>query len=185
MERKNVVCPWWLGYVLLFPARKLWHNPYKILSNYVKEGMNVLDFGCAMGYFSIPMAQMTGPEGSVYCVDIQEKMLNKLQQRARKKGVENIIKPILAGKTFNAEELKNTLDFALLFFVVHEVRDQVQLFNDIYKMLKPGGKVLFSEPAGHVTNENFEDSLSIAKTVGFIISEDLPRIKGLSVLLVK
>ena len=81
------VCPVWVGYLLASPLRKFAHNPDKILSPYVKEGMTVLDIGSAMGFFSIPMAQMVGPEGKVICVDMQEKMLERLQKRAHKAGV--------------------------------------------------------------------------------------------------
>ena len=54
------VCPVWVGYLLASPLRKLFENPRKILSQYVKEGMKVLDIGCAMGFFSLPLAQMVG-----------------------------------------------------------------------------------------------------------------------------
>jgi len=99
------VCPWWLGYMFLIPLRKISNNPDKMFGHYVKEGMNILDFGCAMGYFSLPLAKMTGKNGSVYCVDIQEKMLAKLQKRAIKAGVEHIIKPRQVNVNFKTQEL--------------------------------------------------------------------------------
>ncbi|MBK6965204.1 MAG: hypothetical protein IPH20_15030 [Bacteroidales bacterium] len=57
--------------------------------------MKAVDFGSAMGYFSLPMAEMVGPEGTIYCFDIQQKMLGKLTSRALKQGYSGIIKPIL------------------------------------------------------------------------------------------
>ena len=48
------VCPWWLGYFLASPIRKLVHDPRSILEAYVKSGMTALDIGCAMGFFSLP-----------------------------------------------------------------------------------------------------------------------------------
>ncbi|QTA83790.1 SAM-dependent methyltransferase domain-containing protein [Desulfonema limicola] len=59
------VCPIWIGYLLLNPIIKLYQNPEKILSPYVSEGMTVLDMGCAMGYFSLPLARMVGTGGKV------------------------------------------------------------------------------------------------------------------------
>ncbi|OFY47383.1 MAG: hypothetical protein A2Y87_09215, partial [Bacteroidetes bacterium RBG_13_46_8] len=148
--KKQHVCPVWLGYTFILPFRKYQHDPQKILTPHVKEGMTVMDYGCAMGYFSIPLAQMTGVKGTVYCVDIQEKMLAKLQKRAAKYNVSDVIKPLQAGKDFNPDELLEKLDFVLLFAVVHEVPDKNQLFQDFYKMLKPGGSILFAEPKWHV-----------------------------------
>ncbi|MEA1968069.1 MAG: hypothetical protein U9N77_07605 [Thermodesulfobacteriota bacterium] len=63
----------WVGHLLASPIRKLLQNPEKILSPHIKPGMTVLDIGCAMVFFSLPMAWMTGPDGKVVCMDIQEK----------------------------------------------------------------------------------------------------------------
>jgi ubiquinone/menaquinone biosynthesis C-methylase UbiE len=184
MEKQHV-CPWWLGYTFLIPIRKWQHNPDKILRLYLKPGMTAMDYGCAMGYFSIPMAKMVGEQGIVYCVDIQEKMLAQLQKRAVKYGVSRIIKPLLIGKDFNADNLVGKLDFALLFMVVHEVPDKVALFANLFSMLKPGGKVLFFEPKGHVNAGAFKESLEIARNAGFYIMDEEPKRKDLSVMLEK
>jgi len=40
-----------------------------------------------MGFFSLPLARMVGPNGKVLCVDLQEKMLRSLHKRALKAGV--------------------------------------------------------------------------------------------------
>jgi 2-polyprenyl-3-methyl-5-hydroxy-6-metoxy-1,4-benzoquinol methylase len=183
--KKQSVCPWWLGYTFLIPLRKYQHDPYKILDPHIKQGMNVMDYGCAMGYFSIPLAKMTGSTGKVYCVDIQDKMLTKLKKRAVKHGVSPVIKTLQVGKNYNPAELKNKLDFVLLFMVAHEVPDQATLFNDLFSMLNPGGKILFFEPQGHVIPEYFEKSIQLAKAAGFKVPEDRPMKKGLCAYLVK
>ena len=72
------VCPWWLGYLLASPIRKLVYDPRSILGAYVKPGMTALDIGCAMGFFSLPLARLAGPRGKIICVDLQEKMLQLL-----------------------------------------------------------------------------------------------------------
>ena len=81
------VCPVWVGYLLASPIRRLFHNPQQLLEDYVQPGMTVLDVGCAMGFFSIPMAKWVGPRGRVLCVDVQEKMLRSLKKRAQKNGL--------------------------------------------------------------------------------------------------
>ena len=184
MENQRL-CPVWVAYTFLLPFRKLQHDPKKILNPHIKEGMTVMDYGCAMGYFSIPLARMTGPSGTVYCVDIQEKMLSNLRKRAEKYDVSGVIKLLEPGKNFNPLELADMLDFVLLFFVVHEVPDKKQLFSDLYSMLRPGGKILFAEPKGHVIAANFKKSLQIAQEAGLKVSDEKPLRKGLSALLLK
>jgi len=124
MEKVHV-CPWYIGYFLLNPLRKAMQSPEEILGAYVKEGMQVIDYGSAMGFFSLPMAKMVGPSGRVVCYDVQEIMLRKLAARARKAGLEGIIEPRLVdGKPVLKGEGATKADFALLFAVAHEVPDK-------------------------------------------------------------
>lgn len=162
------VCPYWVGYFLINPLRKYAQNPEKILKSYIKPGMIIIDYGCAMGYFSIPMARLAGNSGKVYCFDIQEKMLKKLEQRAKKANVGQIVKPVLInsdGTTNN--KIKGMADFALLFAVAHEVPDRQKLFTDLHQMMKTDRILLFAEPKGHVTLDEFEKSVGFAEIAGF------------------
>ena len=40
------VCPWWMGYFIDNPLRRLLHNPEKTPGGHVKPGMTVMDVGC-------------------------------------------------------------------------------------------------------------------------------------------
>ena len=174
MEEK--VCPVWVGYLLLSPFRKLGQNPKKILAPYINEGMKTLDFGCAMGFFSLPMARMVGSRGKVICVDVQEKMIKKLKKRANKAGLLNRIETRLCKHdSFSLENFKEEIDFALAFAVVHEVPDAATLFLAINETLKPGGKLLVAEPDGHVSEQDFEITISVSEQNGFKVI-DSPKI---------
>jgi predicted methyltransferase len=65
------VFPWWAGYLLLFPARRLLQDPRKILAPYVSEGMTVLEPGPAMGFFTLELARLVGPAGRVIADEIR------------------------------------------------------------------------------------------------------------------
>lgn len=182
---KQSTCPWWMGYLLLIPIRKLTHNPTKILKPYVKEGMTVVDFGSAMGYFSLPMAKMVGDSGKVYCFDIQQKMLDSLMVRAQKAHVAKRIHPVLIEPQVNTSAVVGEADFALLFAVAHEVENQEELFTQLYAMLKPGGKLYFAEPKGHVTIHAFKHSIATAVKARFTQAETLEVGGGYAVMLEK
>ncbi len=157
------VCPFWIGYLLLSPFRKLFQNPNNILKPFLEPGFTALDFGSAMGYFSIPMAKLVQPEGKVICIDIQEKMLNVLLKRAKKASVDKFIETCIATqKSAELEKYYNSVDFVLAFAVAHEVPDQNYLFKELSNVLKPGGKLLFSEPSSHVSESDFQNSVNIA-----------------------
>jgi len=118
------VCPYWVGYLLLNPLRRLVHNPDKILAPHVSSGMTVLDIGSAMGFFTLPLARLVGPHGKVISVDVQERMLNILQNRAQKAQLaERIVTRGCEPISLGLADFYGQIDFALAFAVVHEVLD--------------------------------------------------------------
>lgn len=178
MKEDIHVCPPWVGKLMASPLRKLYQSPQKILGQYIEPGYNVLEIGPGMGFFSLPMAKMVGESGKVYCVDIQEVMLENLARRALRSGVQNQIDIIVSdSNTFNIKHLNNRIDFGFLFAVVHEVPDKQLLFNELAAVIKNGGHVLFAEPKGHVSEESWNNSLKIAQKMGFNVIENLT-IKG-------
>ncbi len=161
------VCPWWLGYWLASPVRKLMLNPHALIQPYVAPGMVVLEPGPGMGFFTLPLARLVAPGGRVVAVDIQQKMLDGLQRRAHRAGLADKIEPRLAGSSgLGIESLKGKVDLALAFAMVHEVPDAARFFREVAAALRPGGRLLFCEPAGHVTEEMFDESLRLAAAAG-------------------
>jgi len=164
------VCPWWLGYFLASPIRKLWQSPESILGPFIQKGYTVLDVGSAMGFFSLPMARLVGENGRVVCVDVQQKMIDGLKKRATKAGLVGRMEfRVCESATLAIADLNGTIDFALAFAVVHEAPDAERLFAEIHKALKISGRLLLSEPTGHVSEQAFAKTLSTAQSVGFQI----------------
>jgi ubiquinone/menaquinone biosynthesis C-methylase UbiE len=161
------ICPPWVGRLLLNPLRKLVESPKKIFNPFVEEGMVVLEPGCAMGFFTLPLARMVGPEGKVVAVDIQSEMLTALERRARRKGLIDRIEIRQASSDgLGIDDYAGSVDFCPVLHVAHEVPDQNRFFQDIANALSPGARLLVIEPRGHVSEEDFEVSLSAAEAVG-------------------
>jgi len=162
------VCPPWIGYLLLSPLRKLLEDPDKMLGRFVRDGMVVLEPGCGMGYFTLPLARMVGPEGRVVAVELQGKMLSVLSRRADKAGLSDRIELRQAGdEGLGVEDLSGEVDFAAAIHLVHEIPDQASFFAQVWKALKPGGKLLVVEPKGHVSLDRFKQSVAAARQTGF------------------
>ena len=159
-------CPWWLAYTFDNPLRRLVHDPRKVVGPYLRPGMVALDFGCGMGYFSIAMAKMVGPEGRVLAADLQPQMLAIMMKRAKKAGVDRRITPVQVEKTRLV--LPEPVDFALAMWVVHEVPGTERLLREIRAALKPGARFLIVEPKRHVRPAQLEETIAAARAAGFV-----------------
>ena len=166
------VCPWWIGYVLASPIRRLMQNPAEIVAPYVREGMTVLEPGPGMGFFTLDLARRVGPSGRVVAVDIQPKMLSVLERRARKAGLADRIDIRLAQPdSMPLDDLNGKVDFALAFAMVHELPDEVRFFSQVAAALKPGASLLLVEPGGHVKPPDFDAELKIAADAGLVLAK--------------
>jgi len=166
------VCPWWMGHLLLNPLRRWLENPERLLGPLVEPGMTVLEPGCAMGFFSLPLARMVGPEGKVICVDLQERMLARLGKRARRAGLADRIEMVqCTPDTLGLEEWAGRIDLAVALHMVHEVPDPAAFLGEIHGLLRPGGRLLIVEPRGHVRGHAFSTTLEHARAVGFSVVE--------------
>ena len=107
-------------------------DPDEIVQPYAEEGMNVLDVGCGMGFFSLPLAKLVGDKGRVVCIDLQEKMIGGLVTRAKKAGLaDRIDARVCTQSSLGVSDLAGKIDFALAFAMVHEVPHKDILFSEI------------------------------------------------------
>lgn len=163
------VCPWWLGWLLASPLRKLFQDPARILAPHVREGMTVLEPGPGMGFFTLELARRVGPGGRVVAVDVQEQMLAGLLRRARRARLADRIEARLAsGASLGIDDLAGKVDLVVAFAVIHELPDPGRFFTQVRRAIAPGGRVLIAEPGGHVSAGDFEATLAAAERAGFL-----------------
>ena len=166
------VCPWWLGYFLISPLRRLIQNPRKVVGPYVRESMIVLEPGPGMGFFTLELGRLVGPSGRVVAVDIQPRMLSNLKRRAARAGLlERLDARLATPSALGIEDFAGTVDFALAFALVHELPAAEPFFQQVALASKRGAGLLFVEPAGHVKPEQFEAELDAAVRAGFMLME--------------
>jgi SAM-dependent methyltransferase len=166
------VCPWWLGYVLASPLRRLLEDPVKVVSPYVREGMTVLEPGPGMGFFTLELGRLVGPSGRVVAVDLQTRMLSSLKRRAARAGLlERVHTRLAASDTLGIKDLAGSIDFTLAYALVHELPAAEPFFAEVAAASKPGAGLLFAEPSGHVKPPDFETELNAAIHAGFDLVE--------------
>jgi tRNA G46 methylase TrmB len=74
----------------LDPIRRLFEPPQKLIGPHVRKGQVVADLGCGSGYYTLPMAEIVGPEGKVVAVDLSRTSIRTLEKKAEKRGYGNI-----------------------------------------------------------------------------------------------
>jgi ubiquinone/menaquinone biosynthesis C-methylase UbiE len=170
------VCPWWLGYWLLNPLRRLREDPGAMLGPWVREGMTVLEPGCGMGFFTLEIARRVGAAGRVVAVDVQERMLRRLRARALRAGVADRVDARLATEAgLGLADLAGTVDLTVAIHVVHEVPDAAPFFTEIHAVSRPRAALVVIEPAFHVTEAELDIELAAASVAGFeLVRRPLP-----------
>jgi len=109
----------------------------------IETGDNVADIGAGTGYFSLPMAQMVGNEGTVYAVDIQPEMLSIIESRSAEQGIGNITR-VLAD-TDDPRLPPDSIDMVLFVDAYHEFEFPREVMTSIYDSLVAGGQIILIE----------------------------------------
>jgi ubiquinone/menaquinone biosynthesis C-methylase UbiE len=111
----------------------------------IRSGDRVLDFGCGMGGYAIPLAQAVGSDGKVIAVDNNPTHLEALRARLAEEPNRNVVDVRLtAGDVTLDWVADHFLDGVLLFDVLQFVFDWDRLFSTLRRLLKPKGLVLIN-----------------------------------------
>jgi ubiquinone/menaquinone biosynthesis C-methylase UbiE len=151
--------------------RRFIQNPGKILEKHVHAGMTVLDVGCGPGYFTVELAKLVGDAGKVIAADLQQEMLDRVQKKISGKDIEKRV--ILHKAEADRIGVAEKVDFALVFYVAHEVPDQKRFFDELAAVVEMDGRMLLVEPDFEVAGKEFDETIKVAEAAGFRVTEDV------------
>ncbi len=164
-EERSKICPVERAGALDTRYRRWTQSPKRLLKPFVSRGMLAVDLGCGPGVYTLEMARMVGENGKVIAADIQEGMLQIVRKKIRDTPLEKIIE--LHKTSQETLGLSLQADFILAFYVLHEIPGKKNLYQELYALLKPQGKLLIIEPKGHVTKQEFKTMTSLLISQGF------------------
>jgi arsenite methyltransferase len=116
-------------------------NPISIAD--LKQGEVVLDLGCGAGFDAFLAAKRVGESGRVIGVDMTPDMIQKARDNAEKLNISNV--NFRLGKIEKLPVDNDSLDVVISNCVVNLSPDKSAVFGEIYRSLKPGGRMVISD----------------------------------------
>jgi len=141
----------------------------------VRPGNKVLDLAGGTGDLTAKFSQLVGREGKVILADINSSMLNVGRDKLRDKGLVQNIEYVQANAQYLPFE-DNTFDIVTIAFGLRNVTDKDMALRSIYRVLKPGGRLLileFSKPENEIVDKLAHFfSFNILPKIGKLVVND-------------
>ncbi len=160
--------------LMSFGVHRLWKR-FTIDASGVRPGNSILDLAGGTGDLTAKFSKLTGSNGKVILADINSSMLNVGRDKLRDLGIVGNVDYVQA----NAEALPfddNTFDIVTIAFGLRNVTDKDKALRSIFRVLKPGGRLLvleFSKPEHDLLNKAYDFySFNILPKIGEFVAKD-------------
>lgn len=118
-------------------------NPFSLRA--LDPGEKVVDAGSGAGFDSFVAASQVGPQGKVVGVDMLQEMLDKSRATAALMGLGHV--EFREGLLEKIPVDDNWADVAISNGVINLCADKKQVFSEVWRVLRPGGRFQFSDIA--------------------------------------
>ncbi|MGF1545844.1 MAG: methyltransferase domain-containing protein [Thiotrichales bacterium] len=147
----------------------------------LREGMSVADIGAGTGLFTLPFAQVVGPQGKVYAVDISVNFVDAIRARARAAGLDQVEGIVNSARSVELPDA--SIDLAFISDTYHHFEFPLSTMTSLFRAMRSGGELVVidykrvpgeSSPwvLSHLRagKETFIDEIV---AVGFVLIEDV------------
>ena len=116
-------------------------NPF-LLGN-ILPNKTVLDYGCGVGFDLFVASGLVGPKGSVCGIDLTGDMVRRAKENLTRAGIRNFeVKQV---DSENIPYESGFFDVVISNGVINLVPEKEQVFCEIHRVLKPGGRLQFAD----------------------------------------
>jgi ubiquinone/menaquinone biosynthesis C-methylase UbiE len=124
----------------------------------VRDGAHIADVGSSDGFYTLRIAKAVAPSGRAYAIDIEQKSLDKLRERAQKDAITNV--EIILSEAADPKLPAGPLDTVLIRNAYHEFVAYREILEGVKSGLKPGGVLVVSEGMSDSLLDNRANSKS-------------------------
>lgn len=160
--------------VMSFGIHRLWKR-FTLDASNARPGQKILDLAGGTGDLTRKFSDIVGSEGKVVLADINDSMIKVGREKLRNLGLVSNIEYVQA----NAQHLpfaENTFDIVTIAFGLRNVTDKDEALRSIFRVLKPGGRLLvleFSKPDNDMLSKAYDFySFKILPEMGQLVAKD-------------
>ena len=126
------------------PLRRRIQPPQEMpLRHGLKPGLQVLEVGPGNGTYTLATAQALAEEGKLITIDIEPKMIQRVNRRIREGGISNIEARV--ADVYDLPFQDGFFDLIYMIAVIGEIPDPQRAIEEFHRVLKPEGILAFSE----------------------------------------
>jgi len=108
-----------------------------------RDGAHIADLGSSDGFYTLRIAKAVAPSGKAYAIDIEQKSLDTLRERAQKEAITNV--DIILSEPADPKLPPAALDAVLIRNAYHEMTAHREILKGVMNGLKPGALLVVIE----------------------------------------
>lgn len=148
------------------PFRRKFQPPEEMPGRFgIQPGMKVLEVGPGNGRYTAAVARAVGPQGRVVAIDIEPKMIARLQACLEAENLENVDARV--ANVYNLPDADESYDAAYLITVIGEIPQPERALKEFFRVIKPSGLLAFSEFFPDPDYPSPLKTIQIAQAAGF------------------
>jgi FkbM family methyltransferase len=127
----------------------------------LRPGQTVADIGAGSGLLTVPMAQVVGPGGRIFAVEIDAGFFPEIAKRAEQAQLKNV-QTVLGAFTDPKLPVTN-VDVALFHDVLHHVADRAAYLKTLARYLARDGRVVVVDYEGGMGPHKGQPDLEVTR----------------------
>ena len=154
------------------PLRRQFQPPDEMpIRHGVTAGMLVLEVGPGNGTYTITTARQVGENGKVITIDIEPKMIQRVETRIQREGIKNIKARV--ADVFELPFKDSYFDHIYMIAVIGEIPTPERAFNEFCRVLSASGTLAFSEILMDPDYPRARKLISLANAAGFQVKDKI------------